>query len=187
MVILGLCLLLSTIVLELRGASGKSNANSTSWVWLEAEAFAKSNFPHASYATRGLFCRHCSGRECLLFLPGRKGRPFDPPGDLAYAYPDPERQYAPTLPTLRRGGVREGLDDLRYLSTLEQALAVVRGDLAKTDAVAHAEALLAELRADLNRYGPEARGIIAYFEAEDYTRYRWKIAQAIMELLGLSP
>ncbi len=119
------------------------------------------------------------------------GDPYDdtdgPTGDLAYAYPDPERHYAPTLPTLRWEGVREGIDDLRYLFTLERALAAVRGDPTKADAVARAEALLAELRADLNRYGPEARGIIAYFEAEDYARYRWTIAQAIMTLLDLSP
>ncbi|HID87620.1 MAG TPA: hypothetical protein EYP55_09640, partial [Anaerolineae bacterium] len=71
------------------------------WVWLEAEAFAESNFPHASHATRGVFCAPCSGGEYLLFLPGRKGgvlslskgRPFDPPGhwyaDYALRVPGP--------------------------------------------------------------------------------------------------
>lgn len=54
-----------------------------------------------------------------------------PPGDLTYAYPDPERQYAPTLPTLRWEGAREGLDNPRYLSTVEQTLAVARGDSRK--------------------------------------------------------
>ncbi|MFQ6059023.1 MAG: hypothetical protein ACE5MB_09130, partial [Anaerolineae bacterium] len=63
------------------------------WVWLEAEEFASSNFPYASHATRGPFCAACSGREYLLFLPGRKGRPFDPPGywyaDYALRVPAP--------------------------------------------------------------------------------------------------
>ena len=39
-----------------------------------------------------------------------------------------------------------------------------------------------DLQADLDRYGPEARGIIAYFEPEDYRRYRWEMAQAILSL-----
>jgi len=78
--------------------------------------------------------------------------------------------------------VREGIDDLRYLYTLEQAMEAARGDPSRADAVARGEALLAELRAQLNRYGPEARGIIAYFEPEDYRRYRWEIAQAILRL-----
>ena len=115
------------------------------------------------------------------------GDPYDdtdgPTGDLAYAYPDPARNYAPTLPTLRWEGVREGIDDLRYLYTLEQALEAARGNPGKADAVARGEALLAELRAELNRYGPEARGIMAYFEPEDYARYRRRIAQAIIALM----
>ena len=119
------------------------------------------------------------------------GDPYDdtdgPTGDLAYAYPDPERNYAPTLPTLRWEGVREGIDDLRYLYTLEQAIEAAEGDPAKAEAVAAARALLDSLRADLNRYGPEARGIIAYFEPEDYRRYRWEIAQAIVQLQGPGP
>ena len=47
------------------------------WVWLEAEEFADTNFPHASRSTRGEFCDPCSGDEHLLFLPGHLGRPFD--------------------------------------------------------------------------------------------------------------
>ena len=50
------------------------------WVWLEAEEFAVSNFPYASHATRGVYCQECSGEEYILFLPGRRGRPLDPPG-----------------------------------------------------------------------------------------------------------
>jgi hypothetical protein len=103
-------------------------------------------------------------------------------GDLAYAYPDPEHNYAPTIPTLRWEGVREGIDDLRYLYTLEQAIEAAEGAPAEAEAVAVAQALLDSLRADLNRYGPEARGIIAYFEPEDYRRYRWEMAQAILRL-----
>ncbi len=119
------------------------------------------------------------------------GDPYDDTdgntGDTAYAYPDPERNYAPTLPTLRWEGVREGIDDLRYLYTLEQAVAEARGDPAKAEALAQAQALLDRLRADLNGYGPEARAIIAYFEPEDYRRYRWDIAQAIAALQEATP
>ncbi|MFQ5594736.1 MAG: hypothetical protein ACE5HA_11375, partial [Anaerolineae bacterium] len=114
------------------------------------------------------------------------GDPYDDSdghaGDLAYAYPDPARDYAPTLPTLRWEGVREGLDDLRYIYTLEQTMQAAQGDPSKSDALARAEALLEQLRADLNRYGPEARGIMAYFEPDDYARYRREIAQAITDL-----
>ena len=105
-----------------------------------------------------------------------------PTGDLAYAYPDPERNFAPTLPALRWEGYREGVDDMRYLATLEGAIAAARGDPDKAETIAQAETLLGELRADLDRYGPEARGIIAYLEPEDYQDYRWRIAQAIIEL-----
>ncbi len=64
----------------------------------------------------------------------------------------------------------------------EQAIKVAEGDPAKAEAVAAAQALLDNLRADLNRYGPEVWGIIAYFEPEDYRRYRWEMAQAILRL-----
>jgi hypothetical protein len=114
------------------------------------------------------------------------GDPYDDTdgrnGDLAYAYPEPERNYAPTIPTLRWEGVREGIDDLRYVYTLEQAIEAAEGDPTKAEAVAAARALLDDLQADLNLYGPEARGIIAYFEPEDYRRYRWEMAQAILGL-----
>jgi hypothetical protein len=119
------------------------------------------------------------------------GDPYDdtdgPTGDLAYAYPDPERNYAPTLPTLRWEGVREGSDDLGYLYTLEQALEAARGDPERANAVAHGEALLSELRTRLNRYGPEARGIMAYFEPHDYQRFRWAMAQSIIALQMSEP
>jgi hypothetical protein len=108
-------------------------------------------------------------------------------GDLAYAYPDPERNYAPAIPTLRWEGVREGIDDLRYLYTLEQAMEAAEGDPARAEAVAAAQALLDNLQADLNRYGPEARGIIAYFEPGDYRHYRWEIAQMILRLQEPAP
>jgi len=117
------------------------------------------------------------------------GDPYDdtdgPTGDLAYAYPDPARGYAPMLPTLRWEGTREGIDDLRYLYTLEQAIATAQNDPSKAEAVARAQALLAQLRTDIAQYGPELRGIIARFSGEDYAHYRWAIAQAISELLSL--
>lgn len=114
------------------------------------------------------------------------GDPYDdldgPRGDFAYAYPDPDRNFAPTLPTLRWEGFREGVDDLRYLTTLEEALAAAQGEPDKGAAVARAQALLAELRAKLERYGPGLRGLLAYLEPEDYQDWRWRIAQAILEL-----
>jgi hypothetical protein len=74
------------------------------------------------------------------------------------------------------------VDDLRYLTTLEEALAAAQGEPDKGAAVARAQALLAELRAKLERYGPGLRGLLAYLEPEDYQDWRWRIAQAILEL-----
>jgi len=114
------------------------------------------------------------------------GDPYDdtdgPTGDIAYAYPDPARNFAPTLPTLRWEGFREGVDDVRYLYTLEQAIEAAAANPAKATAVEQARGLLEALRADLNRYGPEAQGIIAYFQPDDFSRYRYSIAQAIITL-----
>ncbi|RLE31206.1 hypothetical protein DRJ54_00980 [Candidatus Acetothermia bacterium] len=116
------------------------------------------------------------------------GDPYDdldgPRGDFAYAYPDPDRNFAPTLPTLRWEGFREGVDDLRYLTTLEGALAVAQEEPEKRAAVARAQALLGELKAQIERCGPELRGLLAYLEPEDYQAWRWRIAQAILELSG---
>ena len=70
---------------------------------------------------------------------------------------------------------------------MEQAIEAAEGDPARAEAVAAAQALLDSLQADLNCYGPEARGIIAYFEPEDYRRYRWEIAQAILSLQEPAP
>ncbi len=115
------------------------------------------------------------------------GDPYDaadgPRGDFAYAYPDPEKNFAPTLPTLRWEGFREGVDDMRYLTTLEEAIAASRDNPGKREAVAQARALLKELRGQLEHYGPELRGILAYMEPNDYQAWRWRIAQAILDLM----
>jgi hypothetical protein len=57
-----------------------------------------------------------------------KGNPFDATdgpyergGDFAYAVPDPHDP-ARMIPTRHWEGFREGIDDLRYLSTLETAI-----------------------------------------------------------------
>ena len=85
------CLLLLTIGQRVTAFDHASDTDP--WLWLEAEEFADSNFPHASRSTRGEFCDTCSGAEYLLFLPDRPGRPFDPPGywyaDYALRVPAP--------------------------------------------------------------------------------------------------
>jgi len=95
--ILGLACLLLSLVDGISAwqheGHGAPQIGPVPWVWLEAEEFAVSNFPYASVATRGVYCEECSGQEYILFLPGRKGRPFDPPGywhmDWALRVPKP--------------------------------------------------------------------------------------------------
>ena len=58
-----------------------------------------SNFPFASHSTRGVFCAACRDSEYPLFLPGKKSRPFHPPGywytDYALSVPAAGAAHAP--------------------------------------------------------------------------------------------
>ena len=102
--------------------------------------------------------------------------------DLFYAYPDPDRNYAPLFPTLRWEGVREGIDDVRYLDTLEMAMERAAGEPTKADALSEARGFLDALRDRISRFGPELRGLEAYFSGPGYDAIRWEAAQAIMTL-----
>ena len=42
--------------------------------------------------------------------------------DWMYTYPDPENKWKPYLPSLKIVGVREGIDDLKYITTLEKTI-----------------------------------------------------------------
>jgi len=102
--------------------------------------------------------------------------------DVAYAYPDPENNYLPTLPTLKWEAFREGADDIRYLYILEQKIRENENNPERQEEVQAARALVQEIKDKINQYGPDERGIRSGFELEDYQNYRYRIAKKIIEL-----
>ncbi len=95
-------------------------------------------------------------------------------GDWCLAYPGPDGP----LPTQRWEGIREGIDDGRYLYTLEARLAEARRTGTHGAAAAAAAALLTELRAAVpirasyDQSGP--------WHGPDYARWRRRLAEAIL-------
>jgi hypothetical protein len=70
--------------------------------------------------------------------------------------------------------MREGIDDIRYLNTLEQALK--DGSIAEAAA---AEQLLKELSALLNRQTPDALGLMKLIPPAAMLNWRQKIVEAL--------
>lgn len=68
------------------------------------------------------------------------GDPFDDLdtgiSDWTYVYPDPDNNWDPNLPAIKLEGVREGIDDLRYIATLVKAISRAPANLATTKAEA---------------------------------------------------
>jgi hypothetical protein len=156
-------------------------AGDTLWVYFNSQGAC--NAFEFSRATQGLYFWNSPFRaQHVWSYQFFRGDPFDDLDgpDMAYAYPDPARNFAPTLPTLMWEGYREGVDDVRYLYTLERALE--RGRNAAL--IAEVQGFLDSLRARLASAGPQARGIIAYFQPEDYQELRWQAAQYIVALVG---
>jgi len=115
----------------------------------------------------------------------------DPTSDLdgidwCAAYPGEERP----IPTIEWEGLREGIDDFRFVHTLELEIADARaGDSAAAKALAdEAEALLDEMRADVivDLAVYEERGlnfhVDSIWEPETYDSYRRQIAEKIAAL-----
>ncbi len=126
-----------------------------------------------------------------------KGNPFDATdgprlrgGDFAYAVPDPDHP-ARMIPTRHWEAYREGVDDLRYLATLEQSISTHRG----TAEAAAAARWLAELRSQLVPRNEELEPIekespllvwwSSKLSGSDYERLRREIARQIIRLEAL--
>lgn len=95
-------------------------------------------------------------------------------GDWCMAYPGPDGP----IPTQRWEGVREGIDDGRYIYTLEARIAEAKKKGASIDAVAAGEALLKEIRdavpvqSTYEQSGP--------WKGPEYDSFRRRLAEAIM-------
>jgi hypothetical protein len=126
-----------------------------------------------------------------------KGNPLDATdgprergGDFAYAVPDPGDP-ARMVPTRHWEGFREGIDDVRYLSTLEALIAEHRG----TQEADAARAWLGELRrsltpaqADLEPIEAESPLLVwlaGKLDGADYRRLRRQAAEHIQRLVAL--
>ena len=95
-------------------------------------------------------------------------------GDWCMAYPGPDGP----IPTQRWEGVREGIDDGRYLYTLEARIAGAKQRGTDAVAVAAGEALLKEIRTAVpvqSQYGQEGP-----WHGADYARWRRRLADAIL-------
>jgi hypothetical protein len=86
------------------------------------------------------------------------------------------------IPTITLAAYREGIDDLRYINTLEAAIARCKKEDIKPAEVAAAEDLLKQLgeKLDSLRILPK---MAQAFEPKDYNEMRYKIAKAISNLL----
>ncbi len=111
------------------------------------------------------------------------GSPFDDLDsdhhDFAYAAPHPTKPEM--VSTLEWECCREGYDDLRYVTTLERALAAARKRHADAPAVQRAQALLASFHAA----DPRVPALAEKLSAADYDRRRADMAAAIEALLKL--
>jgi len=135
--------------------------------------------PNAARLTYG-FALWRMGYSCLIpwHYQAPVGNPFSDfdahYGDWCMAYPDPDGP----IPTQRWEAVREGIDDGRYLYTLEARIAEAKARGDKHDAVAAGEALLAEIR---NAVPVQATyGQTGPWQGPEYTTYRRRLAAAIL-------
>jgi len=103
--------------------------------------------------------------------------------DHAYAYSHRKKGYAPTLPTLKWEAFREGVDDLRYIYTLQIAIQKNKDNPDKQQEVQDAKDFLRMIKDELNDYGPDVEGIReGYDDLDIYQNYRYEIAQLILAL-----
>ena len=108
--------------------------------------------------------------------------------DFGYAFPVGDEIVATRL----WEGYREGVDDVRYLSTLESLVARRKADAGKADAVREAQAFLDGLRKRLLAVPLEpvqstlVRGIAERYTAADYDGWRRECARLIQRLAGRS-
>jgi hypothetical protein len=102
-------------------------------------------------------------------------------GDTLYAYPDIYNQNQP-LPALRFIGMREGIDDLRYVDTLKNAIAQSRANQSIKN---QAQNLINEINTQMLSKVPAqdyVKAIQAVVTPEKIDGWRQQIAQLIVQL-----
>lgn len=115
-----------------------------------------------------------------------KGDPLDDADgyDFGYAFPVGDR----IIGTRQWEGYREGIDDLRYLTTLESRLAAAKQQGGKAAQVAEAEAWLTDLRKTLmdvplvEEQSAIVKPLVAKYGEADYDAWRRKAAELAMAL-----
>ncbi|MCK5805970.1 MAG: DUF4091 domain-containing protein, partial [Lentisphaeria bacterium] len=136
--------------------------------------------PNSARMTYG-FALWRMGYSCLIpwHYQAPVGNPFSDfdahYGDWCMAYPGADGP----IPTQRWEAVREGIDDGRYLYTLEARIAAADKAGAAKKAVAAGKALLEEIRAAVPiqaEYGQSGP-----WQGREYTTYRRRLAAAVME------
>lgn len=98
-------------------------------------------------------------------------------GDWLYAYPDPDDNYK-LLPALNLYGVREGVDDNRYLYTLREAIRQSTNTIKKQEA----QTLLNKIDNTINRNTPNTSNIKQNVPSYQLDTWRRQIAELILEL-----
>ncbi|MFC2158835.1 glycoside hydrolase domain-containing protein [Acidobacteriota bacterium] len=96
-------------------------------------------------------------------------------GDQMLVYPNPED--GSPMPSLNWEAFREGVDDLRLLTTLEHL--VENAQNKNTPHVINSGTLIEEIRLLINSYGPHFRGIYAYLTPEKLKEIREDCLAAI--------
>jgi len=123
--------------------------------------------------------QNLAGKELFSSDPEKNG--------FAFTYPDPKNNFLPRLPSLRWEGYREGIEDYKYIYTLEKTLEEARTNGVSPERIAYAEAVLNQLRTDVERYGPKASSLARQFNYDYYQNARRNILEAILILTGRMP
>lgn len=103
---------------------------------------------------------------------------FDGTSDYCAAYPGEEGPIA----TLGWEGVREGLDDLRYLRTLEGYIRRAQEEGVALELAAEAEKFLRDLSERIPADGAQIQAAQEALAPEEYVALRWRVAQQIVVL-----
>jgi hypothetical protein len=96
-------------------------------------------------------------------------------GDKFLAYPHPDD--GSPMPSLNWEAFREGVDDVRYLSSLEHLVQSSPNN--DSSLLKQATSLLDEIRHKAASYGPHFRGIYAYMSSEELQEIRKKLLNTL--------
>ncbi|MEW6359794.1 MAG: hypothetical protein AB1696_25880 [Planctomycetota bacterium] len=99
----------------------------------------------------------------------------------------PDRTTGLPVSTPQWEAYREGVDDLRYLATLEGLIErAKKAGTAEVERTA-AEQVLKNIRDEIDKYGPGMSRLLEQLKPEDYDRWRGEIASAILALQKALP